>query len=300
MILKKKIMFYRRKILLALLEVFGNNISKLELQKYLFLFTRLQKNPAYDFIPYKYGCYSFTVASDLAVMENKNNLIFNNDKIEKIDNSQYYDMLKFEDQKNIKKIYSQRLNTIDELLYHVYSIAPYYAVNSRMKEKILNPEELKRVKNSIPKKKEKSLSTIGYEGISVETYINRLIKNDIRCLVDVRKNPQSMKFGFSQKRLQHICEEVGIKYISIKDLGIDADKRKELITQKDYDELFDNYKIKNLSKTNDSQELVIQLLNKYNRVALTCFEKEVNKCHRTILAEHLLQKYHPVEKINHI
>ncbi len=293
-------MFYRRKILLALIEEFGNTIFKLELQKYLFLFTRLQKIPAYDFIPYKYGCYSFTIASDLSALENKYYVKLHDDTITMVDNSPYYNELNSEDQRNMKRIVSQKLNNIEELLYHVYRIAPYYAINSKMKERILNPEELSIVHNSRPKKTAASLSTIGYEGVSVETYINKLIKNDIRCLVDVRKNPQSMKFGFSRKRLQHICEEVGITYISIPELGIDADKREKLVTQEDYDELFENYRLHNLKYTHDSQEHVIQLLNTYRRIALTCFEKDINRCHRTVLADHLLKKYHPVEKIDHL
>lgn len=51
-------MYYRRKILMTILEKSPNRqISKLSLQKILFLFS-LQKEEYYSFIPYQYGCFS--------------------------------------------------------------------------------------------------------------------------------------------------------------------------------------------------------------------------------------------------
>ncbi len=53
-------MLYRRKIILALIDVFGRTIGKLHLQKMLFLLSQRQEKPIYEFIPYHYGGYSFT------------------------------------------------------------------------------------------------------------------------------------------------------------------------------------------------------------------------------------------------
>lgn len=64
-------MFYRRKIILALLQLFGDELEKIRLQKLLFLFSRKQDNRTYEFIPYKFGCYSFTANADLTVMAKK-------------------------------------------------------------------------------------------------------------------------------------------------------------------------------------------------------------------------------------
>ena len=58
-------LYYREKIILSLLEEFDNTLGKTQLQKYLFLFTRLQQQPAYDFVPYNYGCFSFQANKDL-------------------------------------------------------------------------------------------------------------------------------------------------------------------------------------------------------------------------------------------
>ncbi len=64
-------MFYRRKIILALLEIFERQIDKISLQKLLFLFTKRQTQPAYDFIPYHYGCFSYSANADLTALAKK-------------------------------------------------------------------------------------------------------------------------------------------------------------------------------------------------------------------------------------
>ena len=61
-------LYYRRKILLALLEVFDGQLTAKSLQKYLFLFTRAQLVKSFDFIHYRYGCFSFQANQDLSTM----------------------------------------------------------------------------------------------------------------------------------------------------------------------------------------------------------------------------------------
>ena len=64
-------MYYRRKVLLALIETFGGKMFPISLQKALFLFT-LEQEPqerVYSFVPYKYGCFSFNANHDIAVLE---------------------------------------------------------------------------------------------------------------------------------------------------------------------------------------------------------------------------------------
>ena len=61
-------LYYRRKILLALIEAFGGHLTAKQLQKYLFLFTRKQEEKAFDFIPYYYGCFSFQANQDIMTL----------------------------------------------------------------------------------------------------------------------------------------------------------------------------------------------------------------------------------------
>ncbi len=97
----------------------------------------------------------------------------------------------------------------------------------------------------------------------------------------------SMKYGFSKSQLQKACEGVNIKYLHIPEFGIDSDKRQELYTQIDYDNLFKSYHVDVLQQTLSIQEKLLVLLKDKKRIALTCFEANINQCHRKHLAESL-------------
>ncbi|MFY8112367.1 MAG: DUF488 family protein, partial [Flavobacterium sp.] len=162
---------------------------------------------------------------------------------------------------------------------------PYYSINSTVAEKYLSDEELKNLDNYRSFDDEIVLFTIGYEGITLETYLNKLIKNNIKVLCDVRKNALSMKYGFSKSQLKNACNGVGIEYIHIPEVGIDSEQRQELNTQIDYDSLFQIYKEKNLKESIDSQTKILNLLTNNKRIALTCFEADICQCHRKHLSE---------------
>ena len=61
-------MYYRRELILNLLDRFDGVLSAKRFQKLLFLFTRLQDDKSFDFVPFKYGCYSFQAGQDLHTM----------------------------------------------------------------------------------------------------------------------------------------------------------------------------------------------------------------------------------------
>jgi len=188
-----------------------------------------------------------------------------------------------------------------------------------LKNKITKGEEFVLPKLEFQQKREQNtLFTIGYEGISIDTYINKLIANHIQTLVDVRKNAYSNKFGFSKKEFVYCLEKSDIKYIHIPELGIESElrrslnimrgsrpqseKRQELKTAKSssssgYDlfdngvknienKLFEDYKNNLLTKQKYIDKL-LQILEEDKPVAITCFEADYKCCHRHVLAESL-------------
>lgn len=280
-------MYYRRKIILSVLQVFGGELEKIQLQKLLFLFTRFQKDKkSFDFVPYKFGCFSFQANADLSTLK-KYGIVSESDKFwKKEDEINYLNELKNDDKKTIndfKIIYSNKSS--DDLIKLTYKRYPYYSINSTVAEKYLSDEELKNLDNYRSFDDEIVLFTIGYEGITLETYLNKLIKNNIKVLCDVRKNALSMKYGFSKSQLKNACNGVGIEYIHIPEVGIDSEQRQELNTQIDYDSLFQIYKEKNLKESIDSQTKILNLLTNNKRIALTCFEADICQCHRKHLSE---------------
>jgi uncharacterized protein (DUF488 family) len=282
--------YYRRKIILALLQLLEGKLDKIKLQKLLFLFTRMQTKADYDFIPYKYGCYSQSAAADMDTMVAKGFLRDGDSYFLSLDKKDYFKQLKPDDQKNlceVKANYGKM--SADGLMRHVYRNYPFYAINSITAPNLLNKEELDNVAKARPKGKGTTLFTIGYEGVSLEQYLVRLLERDVKVLVDVRNNPLSMKYGFSKSQLKKQCEKLGIAYVHFAEVGIQSDQRQELNTQSDYDNLFSEYRKRNLSKTIKAQNAILDLLKLNERIALTCFEANIYQCHRKHLAEAIEQ-----------
>jgi uncharacterized protein (DUF488 family) len=279
-------MFYRRKIILALLQVFGGRLEKINLQKLLFLLCKRQVEPVYDFIPYLYGCYSHSAKADLLTMVKKDFLTEDDVSYLKKDAKNYLALLNDEDKKLVNQVYilHNKMNS-DALMTYTYTNFPYYAINSTTAKRLLSKEQIDKVNVARPVSTLTTLYTIGYEGISLEAYLNKLIKHDIKALVDVRNNPLSQKFGFSKSQLIRYCEGLNIDYVHFGDVGIQSEYRQELKEQRDYDTLFNSYRSVTLPKTVSTQQKILSLLKEKKRIALTCFEANICQCHRKPLSE---------------
>lgn len=267
------------------------------MQKYLFIFSRSQvEDRIYDFVPYKYGCFSFQANQDLVALE-KNGYIAiqdveNSDKLYTLlHNFHAFQDLDLFERKIIEDIcllYGKMSQ--NELIAYTYKRWPYTAINSVIKQQILNSEELLKVQEQKDKLKkvEPMLFTIGYEGFTLENYLNRLIRLNVHTLVDVRKNAFSMKYGFSKAILEKACIGVGIEYVHMPQLGIDSSKRQTLKSQRDYDTLFDEYERTTLKENWSFLLQLRSIVERDNRVCLTCFEKDPRQCHRTRIAKALM------------
>lgn len=279
-------MFYRRKIILALLQVFGGRLEKINLQKLLFLVCQRQKEPDYEFIPYLYGCYSHSAKADLYTMVKKGFLEEDDTSYSQKDGKNYLSLLDEVDKKLVAQanLLYNKLDA-DGLMKLTYKNYPYHAINSTTAQRLLSKEEIDKVNASRPVLTATTLYTVGYEGISLEAYLNKLIKYDVKILVDVRNNPMSQKFGFSKSQLMKYCEGLNIAYVHFPDVGIQSEYRQELKEQSDFDNLFNAYKKQTLPSTVSTQEKILTLLKENKRIALTCFEANICQCHRKHLAE---------------
>lgn len=288
------IMLYnRRKILLALIEAIGKELTAIQIQKYLFLYTREQQYKSYDFIPYYYGCFSFQANQDISSLTKSGYLeMLDQDSstiIKLVKKENYRSMLDMFEQQILRKIIKDYGNMSQtDLIRYTYTHYPYYATKSTIAKDILTTEEFAKIEKQKRKFEDPVLFTIGYEGISLETYINKLIINDIHVLCDVRKNAYSQKYGFSKSQLEKACKGVGIQYIHIPQLGIDSEQRQDLKSQKDYDNLFDLYEKTTLKENQQYLHYVREIIDANKRVALTCFEARPEQCHRSRVAKHLM------------
>lgn len=294
-------MYYRRKILLSLLEVFDDELEKICLQKLLFLVSMRQKKSAFDFVPYKYGCFSFRANADLHTMIKYEQVSKNEKKWKRETSVSFIDELKPDDKKIITLLKKEFTNVSpQELLRATYTHYPYYAINSTILDTVCTPNEKEKVLEKRNTAEDTCLFTIGYEGISLEAYLNKLLQNNVKVLIDVRKNAMSMKYGFNKSQLKNACEGVHIKYLHFPQVGIASNKRKSLNTQKDYDSLFNDYKESVLKTTETTQNKLLSILKKYKRVALTCFEANQCQCHRTPLAHSILHQNEEEYDLKHL
>ncbi|MBD3360584.1 DUF488 family protein [Candidatus Peregrinibacteria bacterium] len=184
----------------------------------------------------------------------------------------------------------------DELLEAVYKEFPYYAINNKQKgSKYRQYDPRKNKANQEP-----AIFTIGYEGISIDEFLNRLIANNIHVLVDVRNNPWSMKYGFIGKTLNRLCENREIEYLSIKNLGITSEKRQKLEKLSDYKKLFQKFEKNHMPNVKEELSQLRSLLENGKRIALLCFEKDINCCHREVVARHLAHQCNEKFKLVHL
>jgi Protein of unknown function, DUF488 len=276
-------MNYRQKTLIGLLNAFGGHLPNTDFQKYLFLFTQeFQQDPSYEFVPYRFGSFSFQSYADKRHLVELGALA----DAEDWQLQEGFSTKGLFDEAAFVRCYSKysHLNGT-KLLQEVYRRYPYYAIKSERAAKIMNDQEIGAIDSARPAATAACFFTIGYEGSSFEGYLNRLIKASVKTLVDVRRNPLSRKYGFSKKMLSDTVRKLGIGYVHIPELGIASDRRQELNTQADYDRLFNSYERQELQQNGKALEDLFDIFLRDKRVAITCFEANVCMCHRGRVAK---------------
>jgi len=293
-------MFYRQKLLLGLLQALGGRQNSTDFQKILFLLTRRQAKPAYDFVPYHFGCFSWQSYADLRALKARKFLTEGEDW-RLAQNENHLATLTAPDRSLVESLIAE-LDGLrgHDLVRKVYLKAPYYAIHSRIAGEILTASELEVVENARPTESEATLFTIGYEGRSLDAFVDTLIRANVAVLCDVRKNAYSMKYGFSKAQLSKAVEGANIRYRHIPELGIASEKRKNLDSQNDYDVIFAEYERETLPAQAAAVEDVIEEVNTSARVAIMCFEKDVCMCHRGRLAQAMEQHPGFTHSISHL
>jgi hypothetical protein len=282
----------RQRLLLTLLDALREPVSNKDFQKLLFFYTQeCEKTPTYEFVPYKYGAFSFTSYADKRrLMEG--GLLAQSDTHWELTDSGRNTARQEAVLPLVVAGFCRRHEGLrgNALIAEQYRMHPYYATRSEILESILpDAESRHKVAEARPVKGKPGLLTIGYEGKSLEHYLNQLLRAGVTSLCDVRRNPLSRKYGFSKRTLSKACEGVGIRYEHLPELGIDSEERRDLKTQADYDTLFATYERKSLPQQKAALTKIRSWVEAGERVALTCYELLPEQCHRHCVAEALAQ-----------
>lgn len=276
-------LYQRQKVLLSLLEALGGEAARTDFQKLLYLLTREEAVPSYDFVPYKFGCFSFTSYADKRKLT-ESGLLAADDKVWRLvaDTGAIDAALK----RRVRDFVSRHSQRGRDLVRYVYERHPHTAWRSEILADVVRRQEtLEKIQAARPVSPGAGLVSLGYEGKSLETYLNQLLRGSVTTLCDVRRNPLSRKYGFSKGALSHACEQLGIHYAHLPELGISSDQRQELNTQADYDALFAHYEKNELPNQDAAVIQIGQMITTGGRVALTCYEALPQQCHRHCVAK---------------
>ena len=283
-------LFERQRLLLTLLDAIGEPVGHTDFQKLLFLYTQVcVAVPSYEFVPYKFGAFSFTSYADKRKLITEGLLAADDQNWTLTDAGRTAARRRAVEPLRVVAFCRQHARLRgNALIAEQYRRHPYYASRSEILDKVgLDPEVLARIAAARPKRQPAGLVTIGYEGRSLENYLNELLRDGVTLLCDVRRNPLSRKYGFSKGTLSKACEGVGVRYEHLAELGIASDQRQELRTQADYDALFAEYVRDTLPHQYAALDTIRAWMTAGERVALTCYERLPQQCHRQSVARAL-------------
>ena len=269
-------MLIRQKAILALIDQMGGQVSRLPLVKMAFLLGKeYEIKTFYEFVPYHYGPYSFTLYHELEMLRRNGYILHSSkDEIQLV-----RDVASPPVNPSLKNQIAELLNKYrglsnHELINYVYSGSPWYTINAKAWESRLGerPKTTCRV------------YMVGYEGLQIDGFLNILLETGIEQIIDVRHNPISRRYGFHKSTLSRVCGRLNIEYKHVPEVGIPSELRANLRQPSDYIPLFQEYEKKTLS----SQPLAVERIANWvasKPSVLMCMESNPDCCHRSHLAE---------------
>lgn len=291
----------RQRLLLYFLEWSGRGLTRTELQKLLLLYTKENESKHFAFVPYQYGGYSFQCDQDLRRLKEMGWAETRHER-QALKRPIAHEPWATTDPERIavkEWIAGWRLRG-RALTAESYRLYPYYAIRSKIKRELpLSKSELATIDAARPQPADRKIAvfTLGYEGLHFEDWANRLIRNSVAIVCDVRRNPWSRKYGFSRSQLEKNLPKIDIEYIWFPKLGIASSERAGLNSKAGYRALFRKYR-RELPRQTTELKRLRQIVTEKRRVALACFEACHEDCHRDSLSKFLAnENNYPVEHL---
>lgn len=124
------------------------------------------------------------------------------------------------------------------------------------------------------------LFTIGYQGRTIEGFVDLLQTEGIERLVDVRANPWSRKPGFTKHELANHLDQAGIAYEHLGLLGAPDEARHGDLDEATFAAAYQEH----LDGQDDALDRLTQWAQQ-DRTAICCMEKDPQACHRRFIAD---------------
>ncbi|MBF0096252.1 MAG: DUF488 domain-containing protein [Magnetococcales bacterium] len=134
------------------------------------------------------------------------------------------------------------------------------------------------------------ISTIGYEGASIDVFLETLTALRITLLIDVRDCPVSRKRGFSKKPLAECLRAAGIDYVHLVGLGDPKPGRDAASAgrMEEFRRIFFAHMQEEAAQRDLRQAEV--LINQTGHACIMCYERDPDLCHRSLVAKMLLER----------
>lgn len=132
--------------------------------------------------------------------------------------------------------------------------------------------------------------TVGYEKRTGPELIGLLHDAGVEHLADIRAQPNSRRADFRAKALASACEAAGIEYGSWPMLGATEAQRKRLKETGDRKKFFTSFRAR--ARRMDEPLDALAAVARKKVIALLCYEREHDDCHRSVIAELLADRLH--------
>lgn len=142
------------------------------------------------------------------------------------------------------------------------------------------------------------LYTAGYEGHTLDTFLDLLQAAQIEQVLDVRRLPQSRKPGFSKTRLREALAAARIAYVHLVALGTPRPIMTAVRATKNYTTFFTDFE-HYLQTQPEALANAFDLVSQ-RRSLLLCLEAEPTHCHRFAVATALAALAEGDLQINHL
>jgi uncharacterized protein (DUF488 family) len=128
-----------------------------------------------------------------------------------------------------------------------------------------------------------TLFTFGYEGMTIDGFVDRLRASEVELVVDVRELPLSRKPGFSKRAFSGLLAAAGISYQHRPLLGCPKAIREQYRRDSDWDAYSQQF-LAYLASGAQSELKSLAATSREYRSCLVCFEADPLTCHRTYVA----------------
>jgi uncharacterized protein (DUF488 family) len=141
------------------------------------------------------------------------------------------------------------------------------------------------VHNTAMRTQQLTVYTVGYEGMTIDSFVALLRAQRIVHLVDIREVALSRKKGFSKTALSAKLEAARIRYSHVRDLGCPKPIRDRYRADGNWDRY-----VRSFCAYLESQTVALGALErtlKEGRTSIMCFEADYTRCHRSLVADRL-------------